>query len=138
MLMNYSSFRGGWLEFQRSISYWQRSILVDQICRKVAGWFLDHAKIFGYKTNGVSVNFTPPSREMIDPAKEIPPLIDAMRAGISSWSSIQRSRGKNPEETAQELNVPVGTVRSRLNRGRNKLQDALWQHATESVRQESV
>lgn len=32
-------------------------------------------------------------------------------------------------EVAHQLGVPVGTVRSRLSRGRSQLQRALWQHA---------
>lgn len=34
-------------------------------------------------------------------------------------------------EVADLLDVPVGTVRSRLARGRSQLQEALWEHATE-------
>lgn len=34
-------------------------------------------------------------------------------------------------EAAQALGVPVGTVRSRLNRARSQLQRALWRHAEE-------
>ncbi|MFW6091289.1 MAG: RNA polymerase sigma factor [Actinomycetota bacterium] len=34
-------------------------------------------------------------------------------------------------EVADLLDVPVGTVRSRLARGRGQLQEALWEHATE-------
>lgn len=33
------------------------------------------------------------------------------------------------EEVAQQIEVPIGTVRSRLNRARRMLQDALWQTA---------
>ena len=36
------------------------------------------------------------------------------------------------EEVAQELDLPVGTVRSRLNRGRRLLQDALWHNARDA------
>ena len=36
------------------------------------------------------------------------------------------------EEAAQQLEVPLGTVRSRLNRGRRLLQDALWQNARDA------
>ena len=36
------------------------------------------------------------------------------------------------EEIAQTLNCPIGTVRSRLHRGRKMLQKALWQVAVES------
>jgi RNA polymerase sigma-70 factor (ECF subfamily) len=36
------------------------------------------------------------------------------------------------EEIARVLNCPVGTVRSRLHRGRKMLQKALWQVAEEA------
>lgn len=41
-------------------------------------------------------------------------------------------RGWSYAEIADFLNVPVGTVRSRLNRGRGLLQQALWVHAREA------
>ena len=40
--------------------------------------------------------------------------------------------GFSYEEVANDLEVPVGTVRSRLNRGRKMLQDALWQNARDA------
>jgi len=36
------------------------------------------------------------------------------------------------EEVAEQLEIPIGTVRSRLNRGRRMLQDALWQNARDA------
>jgi RNA polymerase sigma factor (sigma-70 family) len=36
------------------------------------------------------------------------------------------------EEVATSMDVPVGTVRSRLNRGRRLLQNALWQNARDA------
>lgn len=35
-------------------------------------------------------------------------------------------------EVAEQLDIPIGTVRSRLNRGRRMLQDALWQNARDA------
>jgi capsid protein len=46
---------------------------------------------------------TPPRREMIDPTREIPALISAVRAGIMSLSEVQRSFGYVPEEIIAEL-----------------------------------
>ena len=35
-------------------------------------------------------------------------------------------------EVAEELKIQIGTVRSRLNRGRQYLQKSLWQHGQEA------
>lgn len=41
-------------------------------------------------------------------------------------------QGYTYEESAQMLGVPLGTIRSRLNRGRGLLQQALWQQARDA------
>lgn len=41
-------------------------------------------------------------------------------------------QGLSYKETADALGVPVGTVRSRLARGRSMLQRALWEHAVDA------
>ena len=41
-------------------------------------------------------------------------------------------RGYSYEEIAEQLGIPLGTVRSRLSRGRAMLQSALWDHACDA------
>ena len=41
-------------------------------------------------------------------------------------------QGCTYEQTASQLGVAIGTVRSRLNRGRGLLQKALWRHARDA------
>ncbi len=41
-------------------------------------------------------------------------------------------QGLSYEEIAEALDIPIGTVRSRLNRGRRHLQKALWEEAVKS------
>lgn len=41
-------------------------------------------------------------------------------------------QGLSYDETAQALDVPVGTVRSRLARGRRRLQEGLYRHARDA------
>lgn len=42
------------------------------------------------------------------------------------------AQGLTYREAAEILGVPVGTVRSRLARGRSRLQEALWEHAVDA------
>jgi capsid protein len=44
---------------------------------------------------------------MIDPTREIPALISAVRAGIMSLSEVQRSFGYVPEEIIAELAIDM-------------------------------
>jgi capsid protein len=46
---------------------------------------------------------TPPRREMIDPSKEIPAIIEAIAAGLMSLQEVQRSYGWIPEQVIAEL-----------------------------------
>ncbi|WP_206022743.1 sigma-70 family RNA polymerase sigma factor [Billgrantia bachuensis] len=55
-------------------------------------------------------------------------LPDAYRVTIV----LVEVQGYTYEEVARLLGVPLGTVRSRLNRARCRLQKALWEHAREA------
>ncbi|TWD54536.1 lambda family phage portal protein [Agrobacterium vitis] len=102
--VNFSSGRMGWLEFQRTITHWQSQMLIPHFCERVAEWFLDAADLVSPGiSGGASVSHTEPRREMIDPAKEIPGIRDAIRAGLMSRSSALREMGENPEEVDAEM-----------------------------------
>lgn len=47
-------------------------------------------------------------------------------------------QGLSYAEIAEVLEIPVGTVRSRLSRARSKLQEALWSHAVDAGLREPV
>jgi RNA polymerase sigma factor (sigma-70 family) len=66
-------------------------------------------------------------------------LIDDIEKALNGISDVYREvvimvelLGFRYEEAALELDVPVGTVRSRLNRGRRMLQKALWENARDA------
>ena len=66
-------------------------------------------------------------------------LIDDIEKALNGISDVYREvvvmvelLGFRYEEVALELDVPVGTVRSRLNRGRRMLQKALWENARDA------
>jgi RNA polymerase sigma-70 factor (ECF subfamily) len=65
-------------------------------------------------------------REDIERALDALP--DAFRIAIV----LVDVQGYSYDETSEQLGVPIGTVRSRLARGRAQLQRALWQHAKDA------
>ena len=67
--------------------------------------------------------------------EDIERAMDQLPEGYRIVVLMVQILGYSYEEAAEELNVPVGTIRSRLNRGRSQLQDALWHHAKEAERQ---
>jgi capsid protein len=55
--------------------------------------------------------WTPPRRELVDPAKEIRALIEGVKAGFMSLSEVQRSLGFIPEEVIEELGDDMARAR---------------------------
>lgn len=102
---NFSSSRMGWIEFSRNVQHWQFNVLVPTLCTTVFEWFLDGAILKGYFSDkiDVSVSWTPPRREMIDPYKETQAQLAAVRAGFTSQSEVIRENGNNPEEVYAEM-----------------------------------
>jgi RNA polymerase sigma-70 factor (ECF subfamily) len=64
--------------------------------------------------------------------EDIERAVDALPEVFRVVVVLSELEGLSYQEMAQTLKVPVGTVRSRLSRGRNLLQKALWEHAKEA------
>lgn len=102
--VNFSSGRMGWLDFQRNIERWRWNMIIPQGCERVAKWFLEAAVLTGAKVSRETrFEWTPPRREMIDPAKEVPPLRDAIRAGLTSLPAIHREYGEHTDRILAEI-----------------------------------
>ena len=101
--VNFSSARMGWLEFQRNIDYWRGCLMNQMFNWRVSQWFLEAAELAGANVAGVSFEWVSPRREMIDPTKEIPAAIKAVRAGFSSLSGVIREQGKDPKAHFAQL-----------------------------------
>lgn len=102
--VNFSSGRMGWLDFQRNIERWRWNMLIPQFCQRVGEWFLEAAELSrSVVPPDARFEWTPPRREMIDPAKEIPPAIAAVRAGITSLPAIHREYGEHTARILAEI-----------------------------------
>lgn len=95
--VNFSSGRMGWLEYQRSLATWQWSMFIPQFCGAVGRWMVDALSMSGEDVTGVDVRWTPPGREMINPADEVKAARDAIRAGGKTISQWARERGEDPD-----------------------------------------
>ena len=101
--LNFSSGRLGWQDDQRQINNWQWQMFVPQFCGGVAGWLLRVLDQVGQDTAGVTVDWTPPRREMINPPEDVKANRDAIRSGQKSWSQVVRESGDDPDQVAGEI-----------------------------------
>lgn len=74
-----------------------------------------------------------PEQQLLDKLlrEDIERALDALPDGFRMVVIMVEVWGLSYAEAAETLNVPVGTVRSRLNRGRALLQRALWRQASQ-------
>ena len=64
--------------------------------------------------------------------EEIDNAINALSDEFKTVVMFIEVQGFSYEETAEIMDVPIGTIRSRLKRARSKLQKALWQEAMDA------
>lgn len=101
--VNFSSGRMGWIESGRFFEATRRHLLIPQFCAPVWSWFCDACAVTdGMSTDGVGVTWTAPRREMIDPTREVPAQITAIRGGLMTLSEALRRSGYDPEEVLEE------------------------------------
>lgn len=96
--VNFSSARMGWLEMGRNIDVWREDLIIMQMLTRMVTDFKTMLSLTGTDASREKATHIPPKREMIDPTKEIPASIDAIRAGLSSRSDEIASLGKDPED----------------------------------------
>jgi lambda family phage portal protein len=110
--VNFSSARMGWIEFHRNVAAWRWNITIPQVLDPVHRWFNEAARSAQIRGPRRMI-WTPPRRELVDPAKEITALISAVKAGFMSLSEVQRSLGFIPAEVMDELGADLANAREK-------------------------
>jgi lambda family phage portal protein len=110
--VNFSSGRMGWMEMRRAVARWRWGIMIPQLLNRTASWYRDAAALAGVGRATARFEWTPPITWLVDPAREIPAYIDAVRAGFMSLSEIQRMLGYVPELVIQELGADLDRARA--------------------------
>ncbi len=101
--VNYSSGRMGWLEYQRSIDTWRWNMLIPQMLDPIESWVQQAVRLETGSSEPFKLSWTPPRREMIDPATELKAATASIRAGLSSRSEELRRLGTEPAEIDAEI-----------------------------------
>jgi lambda family phage portal protein len=101
--VNFSSGRLGHLQARKNIDFWRWNIVIPTFCDVYFKWFLEWAKLRGYKVDGITVEWVPPAHSMIDPSKETAAEKDAVKAGFKSRSMVIREAGFNPDMMREEI-----------------------------------
>lgn len=95
--VNFSSGRIGRIQYHRQLDSWTWNMLIPQFCVPVGEWFFRAARLLGHNTDGCTMEWTPPRREMLDISTEGPAIRDMVRAGLMDPEQAIRERGENPD-----------------------------------------
>lgn len=101
--VSYSSGRMGWLEMHRNIGRWQNTVMRVQVLNRIAAWFFGGCTLAGHDSTGAKIKWTAPKREMMDPTKEVPATIKAIRGGLTSLERYHASMGMDSDEILDEI-----------------------------------
>jgi lambda family phage portal protein len=101
--VSFISGRLGRLTFKRAVDTWQWLMFIPQFCAAIERWFIEAAEMQGHDVSGVSMRWTPPKHEMLDPASEVPANRDAVRSGQKTHSQVIRENGDDPDTFFAEM-----------------------------------
>lgn len=102
--VNFSSGRMGRMEMDRNVSAWQWLLMIPQMMQPLAAWALE-AWALGNglrPDDDMEIQWVPPHRMLVDPAREIVALRDEVKAGFASRQGQIRRLGYDPEDILAE------------------------------------
>ena len=101
--VNFSSGRMGDRAFNRNLKHWQKNVFIPQLCQPVWQWFMEAVTAERLLPEPVPARWSPPRRELTDPAREIPALRDAARSGQMTMPEMIRQNGFDPDDFLREI-----------------------------------
>ncbi|VDC31412.1 phage portal protein [Pseudogemmobacter humi] len=111
--VNFSSARMGRLEMDQNVSGWQHLTLIPQLLMPLSRLFVDAWQAVDsedFERAGfppdiwqfIALNWVPPRRIIVDPAREFAALREAVRSGFMSRQQVVRQLGFDPERLLEE------------------------------------
>lgn len=100
---NYSSARAGHIKMNKNIKVWRKSLIINAFLRKVEKDFKKIREISTGRKTESKATFIAPRTEMIDPSREIPAMVEEVRAGFNSRSQAIASLGRDPDDINKSI-----------------------------------
>lgn len=100
---NFASGKMGRIGMYANVDRKRRLMLIPQMCKKIEKWFIETAVLAGHDISGVTFDWTPPKKEILDIKNELPAIRDEVRAGLNSLQGALRERGLNITDVMNEL-----------------------------------
>ena len=109
---NYSSLRGGLVEFRRNIEQLQHLTIIPQLCAPVWRRFVELSVLSGaldapdfYENRGayLAAEWLPPAFDWVDPLKDIRAEVEAIDAGLKSRAQSVAEAGYDVEALDAEI-----------------------------------
>lgn len=101
--VNFASGKMGRIQMYSNVHRWRHNMMIPLFCKNIEKWFLEAAALRGYDLSGVTFDWTPPKKEILDPAAEIPAIIKEIRAGLNSFQGACRERGIDPQALLKQI-----------------------------------
>lgn len=102
--VNFTSGRMGYMDVSKNIDSWRWLMVIPQTILPITEAFKEAVALkYGIDTSGFYAEVTPPLREMMDPPREVPAEIKAIRGGLVSLKESHRSRGMRSDRVLAEI-----------------------------------
>lgn len=102
--VNYSSMRGGRMEFKLFIEQYRWLTFIPQVCERVYAWFEEAAYLAGkIRTTEHEHAWTPPRWEYVNPKEDVETELLELEADLESHAGALRKRGEDFDEKVAEI-----------------------------------
>lgn len=104
--VNYSSYRAAMISFKRNVSKWQWLTIIPRFNVPVHRWFVEACDVglgLPVSSSNTQALYTTPRFELMDPSKEYPAIVTALRAGLLTQPEAIREQGYDPDDQIKEI-----------------------------------
>lgn len=129
--LNYTSMRGGLIDFRKRVQALQWLLYVPRVCRRIEARFLEDMRRLRPGLGDRTVfDWTPPKFELMDPMKETQAALEQVLAGFEPYDEIARANGWSTEELLDKIQAWFEALDRRGIKLKSDPRNQIQSHAT--------